>query len=136
MAVELKASSVFENSSFYPADCLTTHLNKQTQKSNHDQNIKQVVQVYIIHEGLSVTSHTRTWPVGVGAVEYIDCFSAEGQDHPPHHECPWYNTKLSDGEVGAVENEEYPFIDIASRSSLTRSSSIRYGPIIGFGFFV
>ena len=31
-----------------------------------------------------------------GAVEYTDCFSAEG--YPPH-ECPGYDTKQSDGEV-------------------------------------
>ena len=31
-----------------------------------------------------------------GAVEYTDCFSAEG--YPPN-ECPGYDTKQSDGEV-------------------------------------
>ena len=33
-----------------------------------------------------------------GAVEYIDCFSAEGQDPLPN-ECPRYDTKQSDSEV-------------------------------------
>ena len=33
-----------------------------------------------------------------GAVEYTDCFSAEGQDSPPN-ECPIYDNKQSDGEV-------------------------------------
>ena len=32
-----------------------------------------------------------------GAVEYTDCFSAEGQDSP--NECPGYDTKQSDSEV-------------------------------------
>ena len=32
------------------------------------------------------------------AVEYTDCFSAEGLDPPPN-ECPAYDTKQSDGEV-------------------------------------
>ena len=35
-----------------------------------------------------------------GAVEYTDCFSAEG--YPPTNECPRYDTKQSDGEVPAV----------------------------------
>ena len=33
-----------------------------------------------------------------GAVEYIDCTSAEGKDPNPN-ECPRYDTKQSDGEV-------------------------------------
>ena len=33
-----------------------------------------------------------------GAVEYTDCFSAEGQD-TPHNGCPDYDIKQSDGEV-------------------------------------
>ena len=33
-----------------------------------------------------------------GAVEYIDCFSEEGQDPTPD-ECPGYDTKQSDGKV-------------------------------------
>ena len=32
-----------------------------------------------------------------GAVEYTDCFSAEGS--PPANKCPGYDTKQSDGEV-------------------------------------
>ena len=32
-----------------------------------------------------------------GAIEYTDCFSAEGKD--PRKECPGYDTKKSDGEV-------------------------------------
>ena len=32
-----------------------------------------------------------------GAVEYTDCTSAEGYDHP--NECPVYDSKQSDGEV-------------------------------------
>ena len=35
-----------------------------------------------------------------GAVEYTDCFSAEGLDPP--NECPGYDTKQSDGEVPAM----------------------------------
>ena len=34
-----------------------------------------------------------------GAVEYIDCFSAEEWHPPTHKECPRYDTKQSDGEV-------------------------------------
>ena len=37
-----------------------------------------------------------------GAVEYTDGTSAEGLDPPPTNECPWYDTKQSDGEVPAV----------------------------------
>ena len=36
-----------------------------------------------------------------GAVEYTDCFSAEGSDPTPN-ECPVYDTKQSDGEVPAI----------------------------------
>ena len=36
-----------------------------------------------------------------GVVEYTDCFSAEGYDHPIHSECPEYDTK-SDGEVPVI----------------------------------
>ena len=58
-----------------------------------------------------------------GAVEYTDCFSAEGV-RPPH-ECPGHDTKQSDSEVpGALGNVEYPFIAIAPRSTLARSGSI------------
>ena len=35
--------------------------------------------------------------LSAGAVEYIDCASAEGQDSA--NECPAYDTKQSDGEV-------------------------------------
>ena len=34
-----------------------------------------------------------------GAVEYTDCFSAEGN---PHNECPGFDTKQSDGEVQII----------------------------------
>ncbi len=37
-----------------------------------------------------------------GAVEYTDCFSAEGSEPPPPNECPVYDTKHSDGEVPAM----------------------------------
>ena len=38
-----------------------------------------------------------------GAVEFVDCFSAERQESPtPLNECPWYDTKQSDCEVPAV----------------------------------
>ena len=36
-------------------------------------------------------------PKSAGAVEYIDCFPAEGEDPLP--ECPGYDTKQSNGEV-------------------------------------
>ena len=36
-----------------------------------------------------------------GAVEYTDCFSAEGSD-PLSDECPRYTTKQSDGEIPVV----------------------------------
>ena len=35
-----------------------------------------------------------------GAVEYTDCFSAEGYD--PSNECPGYDTKQSDSEFQAM----------------------------------
>ena len=57
-----------------------------------------------------------------GAVEYTDCFSVR----PFPNECPEYDTKQSDGEApeneaGALGNAEYPFIVIASRSTLAGS---------------
>ena len=51
-----------------------------------------------------------------GAAEYTDCISAEGYDSP--NECLGYDTKQSNG---ALENAEYPFIPIATRSTLARS---------------
>ncbi len=36
-----------------------------------------------------------------GAVEYTDCFSAEGKTPPPNG-CPVYDTKQSDGEIPAM----------------------------------
>ena len=35
-----------------------------------------------------------------GAIKYIDCISAEGQESP--NECPGYDTKQSDGKVLVV----------------------------------
>ena len=35
--------------------------------------------------------------MNIGALQYTDCFSAEGQE--PTNECPGYDTKQSDGEV-------------------------------------
>ena len=34
-----------------------------------------------------------------GAVEYTDCFSAEGVRTPSPNKCPGYDTKQSDGKV-------------------------------------
>ena len=34
------------------------------------------------------------------AVEYTNCFSAEGEDAP--NECPGYYTKQSDGEISVM----------------------------------
>ena len=54
-----------------------------------------------------------------GAVEYTDCFSAEGEDPPPN-ECPGYDSKKSDGgssnNAGALVQCGVPLIAIASRS--------------------
>ena len=36
-----------------------------------------------------------------GAVEYTDCFSAEGLDPPPN-KCPVYDSKQSDGAVPVI----------------------------------
>ena len=62
-----------------------------------------------------------------GAVEYTECFSAEGQEPPPPQRVSWYDAKQSDGEVPAMlelwGNAEYPFIAIAPRSTLPRSGS-------------
>ena len=54
-----------------------------------------------------------------GAVEYTDCFSAEGQD--PSNECPRYEWGSSD--AGALGNAKYPFIAIAPRPILDWSGS-------------
>ena len=54
----------------------------------------------------------------VGAAEYIDCISAEGEDCP--NECPRYDydTKTSDVVMRDLwGNAEYPFIAIAPRSN-------------------
>ena len=60
------------------------------------------------------------------AAEYANCTSVEGYDS--RNECPRYVTKQSDGwvssDAGALENVDYPFISIASRSTLVRSCSI------------
>ena len=37
-----------------------------------------------------------------GALEYIDCTSAEWGGNPPPYECPVYDTKQSDGEVPEI----------------------------------
>ena len=39
--------------------------------------------------------------LSAGAVEYTDCFSAEGK--APPNECPGYDIKQSDGEVPAMQ---------------------------------
>ena len=44
---------------------------------------------------------TQYFAQSAGAIEYTDCFSAEGVRSPPN-ECPGYDTKQSDGEVPAV----------------------------------
>ena len=49
-----------------------------------------------------------------GAVEYTNCFSAEGQNPTTTNECPVYDIKQSDDEVPVML--EYPFIAIAPRS--------------------
>ena len=60
-----------------------------------------------------------------GAVEYTDCISAKEYDPPT--ECPRYDIKQFDDEapvmLGALGNAEYPFVAIAPRSLLARSSS-------------
>ena len=60
-----------------------------------------------------------------GAVEYTDCFSAEGKHSP--NECPGYDTKQSDGATTVMleilENAEYSFIAIAARSIMARDGS-------------
>ena len=38
-----------------------------------------------------------------GAVEYTNCFSAEGLDHHPSQRVSWYDSKPSDGESLALE---------------------------------
>ena len=63
------------------------------------------------------------------AVEYTDCFSAEGWDSPPN-ECPSYDIKQSDSvkPFGDVDNL---FIVIAPSSTLTWSGSAWLGPNYG-----
>ena len=40
--------------------------------------------------------------LSAGAVEYTDCFSADGLYSPIHHRCPGYDTKQSDGDIPAM----------------------------------
>ena len=47
----------------------------------------------------TVANFTYLLPQSARAVERTDCFSAEGYDTPPPNECPWYDTKQSDGEI-------------------------------------
>ena len=60
-----------------------------------------------------------------GAVEYSYYFSEEGYDFP--NECPVYDTKQSNSDVpsnaGALGNTEYPFVPIASSSTLAWNDS-------------
>ena len=78
---------------------------------------------YQVHSGLSQL---------VGAVEYTDCFSAEGYDPHPPNECPVYDTKQSDGEVPLML-ELWGMKCSPSLSSLppARSRSTWKGPICG-----
>ena len=48
--------------------------------------------------------------------EYTDCIISEGYDSP--NKCDGYNTKQSDGDVGAIGNAEYLFIAITPWSTL------------------
>ena len=56
------------------------------------------------------------------------------QLHVHHHpnEYPRNDIKLSDGEVLALENAEYPFIAIAPSSTQTLGASTWYGRLNGF----
>ena len=54
----------------------------------------------------------------VGALEYSDCISAEGGKTPPN-----VYPKLPDSDSPVLENVEYPFITIASISTLTQTGS-------------
>ena len=63
-----------------------------------------ILILYNTHNQTDLHTHTHTHShiaQSAGAVEYTDCFSAEGWD-PPTNECPGYDTKQSDGEVPAV----------------------------------
>ena len=59
------------------------------------------------------------------AAEYTNCMSVEGLDFPK--ECPRYDTKQSDGMASVMRevlgNAEYPFIAIASGSTLAWSDN-------------
>ena len=47
-------------------------------------------------------------------------------------ECPGHDIKQSDGfQLGYLGNVEYPFIAIATRSTLAQSGSSWFGPIYG-----
>ena len=60
-----------------------------------------------------------------GAIEYTDCFSAEGQDPLQRVSWVWHKTIWwwGSSNVGALGNAEFPGIIIAPRSTLARSSS-------------
>ena len=56
----------------------------------------------------------------MGAIEYTDCFFAEGQDPATSVlDMIWWGSS----NAGAFGNVEYPFINIASWSSLARSAN-------------
>ena len=67
-----------------------------------------------------------------GAVEYTDCFSAEGYDPPMSVlDMTLNNLMVRFWSAGALANTEYTFIAIAPRSTLARSGSIWLGQSMG-----
>ena len=56
------------------------------------QRLKSIRTCTSIHSSSFPQSQSQS----SGAVEYTDCISAEGLDSTPK-ECPWYDTKKSDG---------------------------------------
>ena len=87
---------------------------------------KEILEtVFICRKKKAKTPLPLTFAQSAGAVEYIDCTSAE--DKVPPHEFPDMTHKTiwwsDSSNAGAFENAEYPFPTIAPRSTLARSGS-------------
>ena len=85
---------------------------------------------YILIYAIPICIHTHIFAQLAGAVEYINCTSAEGYNPPPPNECPEYDTKQSDGEV-PVMLELWGMQSTLSLPSLAWGVSTWYGPIYG-----
>ena len=71
-----------------------------TNKHTHNKYTHTHIYIYI-YKYVWIYVFKEVIAQSAGAVEYTNCFSAEGNDSPPTHtnKCIEYDTKQSDGEV-------------------------------------